>query len=126
MPVIHDAQAKGVKQIATELETLTAGAQQGRLGQQDLTGGTFTVSNLGMFGIDRFTAIINPPESAILAVGKMTRRVVPAVDTGDAVVVRTMMTLTLSVDHRVLDGATAARFLSDLRRAIEEPGMMCY
>jgi pyruvate dehydrogenase E2 component (dihydrolipoamide acetyltransferase) len=83
-----------------------------------MTGSTFTISNLGMFGIESFTAIINPPESAILAVGKIMDTVVSL---KGAVVVRPMMNLTLSADHRVVDGATGARFLADLKAALENP-----
>jgi pyruvate dehydrogenase E2 component (dihydrolipoamide acetyltransferase) len=126
VPVIHRPDTKGVEVIAAELRQLTERAQQGRLLQSDLSGGTFTVSNLGMFGIDRFTAIINPPESAILAVGRINRKAVPVSDTGDEIVVRPIMTLTLSVDHRVLDGALASRFLDDLRRGLEEPGWLFF
>lgn len=107
--------------VLEAVKTATERARQGRLGQNDLSGGTFTISNLGMFGIDRFSAIIDPPESAILAVGRLALRVVPAFDHGDWVAVRTMCTLTLSVDHRVLDGAMAAQFLDDLRRTLEAP-----
>lgn len=126
VPVIHRPDLKGVEVIAAELRQLTERAQQGRLLQSDLSGGTFTVSNLGMFGIDRFSAIINPPESAILAVGRINRQAVPIFETGDEIAVRPMMTLTLSVDHRVLDGALAARFLDDLRRGLEEPGWLFF
>ncbi len=101
-------------------------AREGILGSSDLTGGTFTVSNLGMFGVDRFTAIINPPESAILAVGRITRRPMPVDETSDEISLRPMLTLTLSSDHRVLDGAVAAQFLSDLCRALEEPGWLSF
>ncbi len=121
VPVIHRVQDKSLQAIAGELRQLTERARQGRLGQHDLSGGTFTISNLGMYGIDRFSAIINPPESAILAVGRLARRAIPASDTGDEIVVRTMCTLSLSVDHRVLDGAMAARFLDDLHRLLEMP-----
>ncbi len=84
-----------------------------------MANGTFTISNLGMFGIDRFTAIINPPQVGILAVGKTEQRFVPADD--GSPVVRPMMTLTLSADHRALDGAQAARFLADVRDSIDQP-----
>ena len=122
VPVIRRASTKGLGVIADELRGVTERARQGCVSQNDLGGGTFTLSNLGMFGIDRFTAIINPPESAILAVGQIKRRVVPDPDGTDAVVVRPMMSLTLSVDHRVLNGAQASLFLADLRRVLEEPG----
>jgi pyruvate dehydrogenase E2 component (dihydrolipoyllysine-residue acetyltransferase) len=121
VPVIHAVEEKTILTIARELRQVTDRARLGRLAQSDLTGGTFTISNLGMYGIDRFTAIINPPESAILAVGRLARRAVPAAESGDEIVVRTMCTLTLSVDHRVLDGAMAARFLDDLCGLLEDP-----
>ena len=126
VPVVHAADQKGIRAIAEEIGHLTERARAGHLSQGELTGGTFTVSNLGMFGIDRFAAIINPPESAILAVGQISRRAVPAAKSGDALVVRPMMTLTLSVDHRVLDGATAARFLAELRQGLENPGWLLF
>lgn len=126
VPVVHEAHIKGIAVIAAEIRGLAERAQAGRLSQSDLSGGTFTVSNLGMFGIDRFTAIINPPESAILAVGRIERRAVPADTASQAIVVKPMMTLTLSVDHRVLDGASGARFLDDLRQGLEEPGWILY
>lgn len=125
VPVVRDADGKGLRRIAEEIADLTQRARENRLTPDDVAGGTFTVSNLGMFGIDRFTAIINPPQSAILAVGRMARRVIPADETG-GIAVRPMVTLTLSADHRVLDGAVAARFLGDLRQAIEEPGWLAY
>jgi len=125
VPVIHRAEQKGITEIAAELTDIVLRAREGELTTRDVTGGTFTVSNLGMFGIDRFTAIINPPESAILAVGKTVSRPAALNDEGDIGLVPTL-TLTLSVDHRVLDGVVAARFLQDLRGAIEEPGWLSY
>ena len=130
VPVIHDADQKGIVQLATAIADLAARARSGKLRAADLDGGTFTISNLGMFGVDRFTAIINPPETAILAVGRVQKRVVvderPALSEakGDTMVVRPIMTLTLSADHRVVDGAVAARFLADLRAALEDPQIM--
>ena len=112
-------------EIAAELTDIVLRAREGALTTRDVTGGTFTVSNLGMFGIDRFTAIINPPESAILAVGRTVSRPSALNAEGDIGLVPTL-TLTLSVDHRVLDGVVAARFLQDLRGAIEEPGWLSY
>lgn len=125
VPVVHRAEQKGITEIAAELTDIVIRARAGELTTRDVTGGTFTVSNLGMFGIDRFTAIINPPESAILAVGKTVSRPAALNDDGDIGLVPTL-TLTLSVDHRVLDGVVAARFLQDLRGAIEEPGWLSY
>jgi pyruvate dehydrogenase E2 component (dihydrolipoamide acetyltransferase) len=97
---------------------LAEAAHTNRLKPEDLSGGTFTISNLGMFGVDSFTAVINPPESAILAVGAITPT--PVVVDGQ-VVVRERMKITLSSDHRALDGALAARFLQEVRQLLEEP-----
>ena len=124
VPVVHDADQKGIAEIAQEIADLSLHARDGRLTARDLTGGTFTVSNLGMFGIDQFTAIINPPESAILAVGRVANRA-GEIEDGKIGLIPTM-SLTLTVDHRVLDGATAARFLHDIGLAIEEPGWLSY
>jgi pyruvate dehydrogenase E2 component (dihydrolipoamide acetyltransferase) len=93
-------------------------AQAGKLRPQDLQGGTFTISNLGMYGVDAFNAIINTPQAAILAVGRMVERVVPL---DGQPVVQTVMMLTLSCDHRVVDGARGAQFLAMVAELIEEP-----
>ena len=122
VPVLHDAARKGAAQIADEIADLSERAKTNRLRGSDLAGGTFTVSNLGMFGVDRFTAILNPPETGILAVGRIVKRFVP--DENDQPMVKPMMTITLSADHRVVDGATAARFLADVRAGLEEPSLM--
>lgn len=114
-PVIRNADKTGLEEIATQRRDLTERARSGKLRPADLAGGTFTISNLGMFGVDAFTAIIIPPQAAILAVGAIVERVV-AVDGHPAV--RPTMTLTLSSDHRVVDGARSAEFMSDLARAI--------
>jgi pyruvate dehydrogenase E2 component (dihydrolipoamide acetyltransferase) len=118
VPVIHDADKRNVLDIARESHRLVEAARTGKLKPEDFSGGTFSVSNLGMYGVDEFTAIINPPESAILAVGASVPT--PVVQEGQ-VVVRDQMKVTLSVDHRALDGATAARFLQDLKRLLEQP-----
>jgi pyruvate dehydrogenase E2 component (dihydrolipoamide acetyltransferase) len=120
--VVRGADRLGMRAIAGQLADLTTRAREGRLKLEDLQGGTFTLSNLGMFGIDRFTAILNPPQAAILAVGRIAKRAVVADD--DRVVVRPVSTLTLTADHRVLDGASAARFLATIQRALEHPGAM--
>lgn len=122
VPVIHQASELGVDEIAASLADLTARARAGRLRPGDVQGGTFTLSNLGMFNVDRFTAILNPPQAAILAVGRVTKRPVAAQD--DRVEVQPMAALTLTADHRVVDGAIAARFLDDLQLAIERPGVL--
>jgi len=123
VPVIKHVERLDLIEVARRLAELTMRAQQGQLTLNDTSGGTFTISNLGMYGIDHFTAIINPPQSAILAVGRIAKRaIVVERATQDEVVIRPMMNLTLSVDHRVLDGAIAARFLHDLAAALEQPG----
>ncbi|MFI5114164.1 MAG: dihydrolipoamide acetyltransferase family protein [Terriglobales bacterium] len=118
-PVIHNAHKADLGEIAVERRDLAERARTGKLRPQDIAGGTFTISNLGMFGVDAFTAIITPPQAAILAVGRIAERVVP-VDGRPGI--RPMMTLTLSSDHRVVDGARAAEFLRDVVEAIGNPG----
>jgi pyruvate dehydrogenase E2 component (dihydrolipoamide acetyltransferase) len=118
VPVITDADAKGLDVIAGETRALAARARAGLLTPDEFSGGTFTISNLGMFGIDNFTAVINPPEAAILAVGGATEE--PYVHEGQ-LLTRPILKMTLTADHRVLDGATAAAFLRDLKRSLEEP-----
>ena len=116
--MIRDADRKSLGQISTEAKALIGKAREGRLSQPEITGGTFTISNLGMFGIDQFTAVINPPEAAILAVGATTREPVVI---GEDVAIRNQMKLTLSIDHRPLDGATAAAFLATLKELLQAP-----
>jgi pyruvate dehydrogenase E2 component (dihydrolipoamide acetyltransferase) len=118
VPVIHGADDLSVSDIATQRRDLVGRARAGRLRPPDLMGGTFTISNLGMYAIDAFTAIINAPQAAILAVGRIADRVVP-VDGHPAV--RPMLITSLSCDQRVLDGARAAQFLEALARLIEAP-----
>ena len=121
-PVIQNANKAALGEIAAQRRDLTERARSGKLRPADLAGGTFTISNLGMFGVDAFTAIIIPPQAAILAVGRIADRVVPVGIGPDARPgVRPMMTLTLSNDHRVVDGARAAEFLRDLVEAIGNP-----
>jgi pyruvate dehydrogenase E2 component (dihydrolipoamide acetyltransferase) len=122
VPVVKQAESKGLLQLAQEMEELTARARENRLRPEDVTDGTFSISNLGMFGVERFTAIINPPQVAILAVGTVRREVVA--DENDQVAVRPMMNLTLCADHRVVDGAVAAAFLRDLKTVLEDPQLM--
>jgi pyruvate dehydrogenase E2 component (dihydrolipoamide acetyltransferase) len=119
VPVIRHTDRKGLRQIGVEIVDLIERARAGRLRPDDVTGGTFTVSNLGMFGIDHFTAIIYPPQVGILAIGRIAKRFVP--DADDNPVARPMMTVTLAVDHRAIDGAIAAQFLTTLREALEHP-----
>jgi pyruvate dehydrogenase E2 component (dihydrolipoamide acetyltransferase) len=118
VPVIRDADQKSLSQIARETRDLAERAHAGKLQPADYTGGTFTISNLGMFGVEQFNAVINPPEAAILAVGAITRE--PAEHEGQ-IVLRDRMRLTLSVDHRALDGAIGARYLAALRKLLEQP-----
>ncbi|MDK2981538.1 MAG: hypothetical protein PWQ55_1885 [Chloroflexota bacterium] len=120
VPVIHNADRKDLVEISRELSDLAQRARSNKLQPDDLAGGTFTISNLGMFGIDRFTAIINPPQSAILAVGKMNKVFVP--DENDQPILRRMVAFTLSADHRVMDGSQGAKFLTDLQDSLMNLG----
>jgi pyruvate dehydrogenase E2 component (dihydrolipoamide acetyltransferase) len=117
-PVVRHADRKTLREIGTEVRELAGRAREKRLAPEEYTGATFSVSNLGMFGIDEFTAVINPPEAAILAVGRIEPK--PVVVNG-AVVVRRRLRLTLSCDHRVVDGATGAAFLKTLAGMLENP-----
>ncbi|RLB42416.1 MAG: hypothetical protein DRH23_17150, partial [Deltaproteobacteria bacterium] len=120
-PVIRDADRKGVMQIAEEVRDLAARARDKKLQLEEMTNGTFSISNLGMFGIEEFTAVINPPEGAILAVG--TIRDEPVVEDG-AIVPGKRMRFTMSCDHRVIDGATGASFMAALKTLLEAPPNM--
>ena len=122
VPVVHNADHLGMKEIAARLTDLTVRARENRLKLDDLQGGTFTISNLGMFGTDRFTAILNPPQAAILAVGRVAKRAMVGAD--DRIEVRQMASLALTADHRVLDGAAGAQFLALIQRALEHPGLL--
>lgn len=121
-PVIRDAHAKNLKQISDEAKALTAKARDGKLAPHEFTGGTFTISNMGMYGVDRFSAIINPPQAAILAVGNAVKK--PVVNEEDQIVVGHRMALVLSADHRVVDGAVAAQFMQALRLLLEHPARL--
>ena len=116
VPVIRDADTKDLATLVREREHLEEGAHAGKLGADALTGAVFSVSNLGPLGVDRFTALVNPPEAAILAMGRVRDRVVAR---EGKVEIRPVVTLTLSVDHRVADGADAARFLDDIAKRLE-------
>jgi pyruvate dehydrogenase E2 component (dihydrolipoamide acetyltransferase) len=118
-PVVRDCGTKGVLAIERELSELIARARVNRLKPDEYSGATFTITNLGSYGILEFTAIINPPGSAILAVGRIRR--VPVAEEGDRLTVRPQLILTLSCDHRVVDGAVGAAFLNDLKKLIEDP-----
>ena len=118
VPVVHAADRLELREIAERRAELVEAARAGRLGPEDVGGGTFTISNLGMFGVDAFTAILNAPQAAILAVGRIADRIVPVDGRPE---VRPMCTLTLSFDHRVVDGARGAQFLDTLAGLVEEP-----
>ncbi|MEX1079606.1 MAG: dihydrolipoamide acetyltransferase family protein [Homoserinimonas sp.] len=118
VPVVTDADRKSLSEIGAEVVELAGRARDGKLSLDQMSGGTFSVSNLGMFGIDEFTAMINPPEASILAVGAASP--VPVLRDGELVEV-SKLKLTLTVDHRVMDGATAAAFLRDLKDILEQP-----
>ena len=117
-PVVRAADQKSLSQIAAEVRELAERARSKRLKPEEYTGATFSVSNLGMFGIDEFTAVINPPEGAILAVGAMNAK--PVVRENE-IVIRQMMRVTMSCDHRVIDGATGAKFLQTFKKILENP-----
>ncbi len=117
-PVIRNADAKSLREIGAESRELAGRARNRRLKPEEYTGATFSVSNLGMFDIDQFTAVINPPEAGIVAIGSIVPKAVPE---GDRVVVRRRLRLTMSCDHRVIDGATGAVFLRTLKQMLENP-----
>ena len=122
VPVIRDVPGKTIEEIAADSSKIVDASRRGELKPDDMIGGTFTISNLGMFGVSQFTAIINPPQVAILAVGAIENRVV-ALD-NNALVAKPLMTLTLAADHRVVDGALGARFLQRLKEVLENPGLL--
>ncbi|MDQ3865806.1 MAG: 2-oxo acid dehydrogenase subunit E2 [Actinomycetota bacterium] len=121
VPVIPSCERKTLAELAAARAEVVARARAGKIQQRDLENGTFTVSNLGMYGVERFVAVLNPPQAAILAVGAIAERAV--VEDGD-VVARPLMELTLSCDHRAVDGATASEFLRSVKELLEEPGLM--
>ncbi len=122
-PVVRHVEQKGLEPISAEIRDLVERARNRKLKPEEYSGGTFTISNLGMFGVDDFIAIVNPPEGAILAVGSIVEK--PVVRGGQIVVGHTMK-LTLSSDHRIIDGAVAARFLQDLRHLLEHPALLLF
>ena len=124
VPVIFDADTKRLSEISVESKALAKRARERKLKPEEYTGSTFSVSNLGMMQIDQFTAIINPPETAILAIGAIEDKVVPMADGGFEV--RKKLRVTMSCDHRAVDGAVGAKFLQTLRRMIENPLMLVY
>lgn len=117
-PVIRFAEQKGIVDISNEVKELAVRARAGELQPEEYSGGTFSISNLGMYGVKQFSAIVNPPEGAILAVGGTEERAV--VKNGELTIAK-VMTLTLSCDHRVVDGAVGAEFLAALKKHIETP-----
>lgn len=122
VPVVRDAANKGLADIAAEVKDLATRARDGQLNPSEVRDGTFTISNLGPFGVEEFTAIINPPQAAILAVGATKPNVVP--DEDGQIVVRPIMRITLAADHRVVDGAVAANFIADLKARLESPVLL--
>ena len=123
VPVIFDADQKRMSEISAEAKELAKRARERKLKPEEYTGSTFSISNLGMFGIDQFTAIINPPEVGILAIGASQDVVMPG---GDTFTTRKRIRITMSCDHRVVDGAVGATFLQTLRRLIENPLMLVF
>jgi pyruvate dehydrogenase E2 component (dihydrolipoamide acetyltransferase) len=120
VPVIRDADRRTIQEIARARAEIVGRARDGKLTLPDLEGGTFTISNLGMYGVDQFVAVLNPPEAAILAVGAIEEK--PVVRDGELEIVP-LMHMTLTCDHRSLDGATAAEFLGTVKTFLEEPGL---
>jgi pyruvate dehydrogenase E2 component (dihydrolipoamide acetyltransferase) len=121
-PVIRAAQNKSLREISEQVKDLASRARNKRMKPEEFQGGTFTVSNLGGMGIDSFSAVINPPQGFILAVGKVTK--VPVIDDGDQIVVGHRMSITMSCDHRVIDGALGAEYLKELRHLLENPALL--
>ncbi|WP_264813387.1 2-oxo acid dehydrogenase subunit E2, partial [Gluconacetobacter sacchari] len=117
-PIIRNADRKSLSQISNEAKELIARARAGKLKPQEFQGGSFSISNMGMYGVREFSAIINPPQAAILAIAAGEKR---AVVKGDAIAIATVMTVTLSVDHRVVDGALAAEWVAAFRSVVESP-----
>jgi pyruvate dehydrogenase E2 component (dihydrolipoamide acetyltransferase) len=120
VPVIRDTDQKGLRQFGEEFRRLVDSARRGRSLPDDLSGGTFTITNLGMYDVDAFTPVINLPEAAILGVGRIVPKAVPR---GTEIVIRQMWTLCLVFDHRLVDGAPAARFLQMIKSLIEDPAL---
>ncbi|HWC33018.1 MAG TPA: dihydrolipoamide acetyltransferase family protein, partial [Actinomycetota bacterium] len=121
VPVIRGCERKTIAELAAARADVVERTRAGKIRQEDLEGGTFTISNLGMYGVDRFQAVLNPPQAGILAVGAIAERAV--VEDGE-VAVRPIMEMTLACDHRAVDGATASEFLRSVRELLEEPGLM--
>ncbi len=122
VPVIRNAEQLSVQQIAQESARLVDSARQGKLRPDEYKGGTFTITNLGMYDVDEFTAVINPPEAGILAMGKIDR--VPVVEGEDRVVIKPITMLSLTYDHRIVDGAPAAQFLQRIKQLLQNPYLL--
>lgn len=120
-PVIQNTHLKGLEEIAAEIKDIAGRARENKLKPEELSGGTFTISNLGMFGVHNFSAIVNPPQACILAVSAAEKRVLPD---GDSFKVGHIMNVTLSSDHRVVDGAVAAQWGQEFKKLIENPEYM--
>ena len=125
-PAVSKTNLKGLEQISTEVKDIAGRARENKLKPEELSGGTFTVSNLGMYGVNNFNAIINPPQACILAVGAASKQVVPNTDetSDDPYKVVSVMNVTLSSDHRVVDGAVAAMWGQQFKKYIEDPELM--
>jgi len=126
-PVVSNVNLKGLEQISTEVKEIAGRARENKLKPEELSGGTFTVSNLGMYGVNNFSAIVNPPQACILAVGGAISTVVPnanAGEGGDPYRIAKVMNVTLSSDHRVVDGALAAEWGQHFKRYVENPDLM--
>ena len=121
-PIVKNAESKGLAEISETVKELAGRAKAGKLQPQEFQGGSFTISNLGMFGINQFTAIINPPQACILAVGGTEKKVVAGADGQPAVA--SMMRVTMSCDHRVVDGAVGAQWLQHFKKFVENPQSM--
>ena len=120
-PIVRNVEEKGIHKISSEIKELVEKAKNGTLSPNEYSGGTFSISNLGMYGIKNFTAIINPPQSAILAIGAGQK--IPVVN-DDKIVISNIMNVTLSCDHRAIDGAVGAKFLQVFKKIIENPMLM--
>lgn len=120
-PIVKDADRKGLKDISSDVKELAGKAKENKLAPEEFMGGTFTISNLGMFGVNNFSAIVNPPQAAILAVGTSEQRVVPDASSESGFGTKTFMTVTMSCDHRVVDGAVGAQWLQVFKSCMEDP-----
>lgn len=126
-PCVQNVNLKGLEQISSEIKDIAGRARENKLKPEELSGGTFTVSNLGMYGVNNFSAIVNPPQACILAVGGATKSVVPNLNAGegeDPYRIASIMNVTLSSDHRVVDGALAAEWGQHFKRYVENPDLM--